>query len=213
MNAIRFLLFGALLGLAGCLPVSKNPLSAPEDATADARLAGVWYGKSGEDTVYLHFVAGKAAAMDAVEVDHGGNGDAHATIYTVFPTVIEGGHYLNIRDKKATDKLYYLARYHMGKSGEMSIWLMSEKAAARAIKAEKLTGKIKTKNLPSGSLDRDITLTSSTEELAAYVRKGDPELIFSEKFGTFKKLALPALPDSESTPAPSPKHTRRKKKA
>jgi len=198
-----------LVGLAGCLPVSQNPLSSPEDAAADSRLPGVWYGRSGEDTIYLHFVAGKGAQMDAVEVDHQKDGDAHTNIYTVFPSVLGAGHYLNIREKAGAEKPYYFARYRIADSGALTIWLMGETPAAKAVKNKKIAGKITTKDSGGGKAERDITLTASSEELAAFVRKSDPEILFGEKFGTFKKLVLPSLDDT-GTPAHSGK---RKKKS
>ena len=198
-----------LMGLAGCLPVSQNPLSSPEDATADSRLPGVWYGRSGEDTIFLHFVAGKGAQMDAVEVDHQKDGDAHANIYTVFPSAIGAGHYLNIREKAATEKPYYFARYHIAESGVLTIWLLGETPAARAVKNKEIAGKITTKDSGGEKAERDITLTASSEELAAFVRKSDPEILFGEKFGTFKKLVLPSLEDA---PAHSGKQGAKRKK-
>jgi hypothetical protein len=211
-----FLLVTVMIGLAGCLPTSKNPLSDPADAVADMRLDGVWYGKSGEDTVFLHFVSGKESSMDIVEVDHQKSGDAHTSIYTMFPTVIEGQRYMNIREKSGDDKPYYFARYTISKSGELTIWLMSEKPVAKAVKAGKLDGKVTVKNPGETSETRDITLTASTESLAAYVRKADPEILFAEKFGTFKKLVLPSLdtPSAAETPEKTskPKTSKSKKK-
>ena len=195
-----------MMGLAGCLPTSKNPLSAPEDAVADTRLEGVWYGKSGEDTVFLHFVAGKAASMDIVEVDHEKSGGAHTSIYTMFPTVIDGQRYMNIREKNGDKKPYYFARYTLSKTGTLTLWLMSEKPVAKAINAGKLTGKITVKNTDETAESRDVALTSTTASLAAYVGKADPEALFAEKFGSFKKVTLPSLdaqPAADSTPAKS----------
>jgi hypothetical protein len=217
MKPARFLLLAAaLMCVSGCLPVSRNPLSPPEEAAPDARLDGVWYGKSGKDTIYLHFVAGNGARRDVVEVDHQQTGDAHALIYSVFPSIIGKQHYLNIREKAGGDKPFYLARYQLTGTGSMTIWLMGESAAAKAVKSKKLAGKITVKDPDVEKPNRDITLTATTEELAAFVRKSDPELLFGEKFGTFKKLVLPSLGDEE-TPAqdaakPS-KHRRKKKSA
>lgn len=212
-TAFAPLWIGLLLGLAGCLPVSQNPLSPPEKAVADSRLAGVWYGKSGEDTVFLHFVAGKGAAMDAVEVDHEKSGDAQANLYTLFPSVIDGVRYLNIREKKGAEKKpYYLARYQLSANGTLTIWMMSEKAVARAVKNEKLAGKITPKNSGDRSVDQDITITASTERLAAFLRKSDPEILFSEKFGSFKKLTLPSV-EPVQAPEPSAKKSKSHKTA
>jgi hypothetical protein len=199
-------LVAVMIGLAGCLPTSTNPLSDPADAVADTRLDGVWYGKSGEDTVFLHFVPGNAASMDVVEVDHEKSGDAHTSIYTMFPTVIEGERYMNIREKSGADKPYYFARYTLSKGGTLTIWLMSEKPVVKAIKAGKLAGKVTVKNEGESTESRDVSLTSTTESVAAYVRKADADVLFAEKFGAFKKLTLPSLdtlPSDESTPAKS----------
>jgi len=199
--AFSLLLIATLLGLAGCLPVSQNSLSSPEKAVADARLAGVWYGKSGEDTIFLHFVAGESSKMDLVEVDHQ-KGDAHTNIYTMFPSVIGSTHYMNVQEKKGANKSYYLARYQISASGALTIWLMSEKPVTKAIKSEKISGKVVEKNSANGTPDHDVTVTASTEKLAAFVGKSDPEILFAEKFGTFKKLTLPALEAASPTPAP-----------
>src|ERR1700677_2756476 len=198
-------LVAVMIGLAGCLPTSKNPLSAPEDAVMDTRLDGVWYGKSGEDTIFLHFVSGKATTMDLVEVDHEKSGDAHTSIYTMFPSVIGEQRYMNIREKSGDDQPYYCARYTLSKTGTLTIWLMSEKPVAKAVKAGKLAGKVTVKNEGESNESHDISLTATTESLAAYVSKADPEVLFAEKFGTFKKVTLPSLdtPPAAESPAKS----------
>jgi hypothetical protein len=192
-HATRLFFLALTLALGGCLPVSQNPLSPPDTAVADPRLAGVWYGKSGDDTIFLHFVAGKGAQMDVVEVDHQKSGDAHTNLYTMFPSHLGDTRYMNIREKKGAAKTYYLARYRIETGGALSIWLMSEKAASKAINNDKLAGKINVKDTGDSATERDVTITSSTEHLAAFVKKSDPEILFAEKFGTFKKLTLPTL--------------------
>ena len=212
--AVLFL-FAIMIALTGCLPTSKNPLSDPADAVVDMRLDGVWYGKSGEDTIFLHFVAGKATSMDVVEVDHEKDGDAHTSIYTMFPTIIDGQRYMNLREKSGTDKPYYLARYTLSKGGTLSISLMSEAVVAKAVKAGKLTGKVTVKNAGESSETRDIALTASTASLAAFVRSSDPDALFAEKFGSFKKVTLPEAPASGRIPLADSrkKAPRRKSKA
>jgi hypothetical protein len=210
---IPMILAAMLAALAGCLPVSQNPLSSPDTAKPDARLAGLWYGKSGEDTVFLHFVPTDGAKMDIVEVDHEKQHGASTNIYTMFPSVIDDYRYLNVQEKKGSNKSWYLARYRIGGSGDLTIWFLSEKPVAKAVKAEKLAGKIVEKEPVNGVLaNREITVTASTEKLAAYVRKCDPEILFAEKFGTFKKVTLPAI---EAAPTPEPasgKPVQKKKK-
>ncbi len=54
--------------------------------------------------------------------------------------------------------------------------------------------------------------------MAAYVSKADPEVLFAEKFGTFKKLTLPSsmdTPPADEVPAknttPKPPAPKKKK--
>ncbi len=200
-------LLAVMIALTGCLPTSRNPLSDPAEAVVDMRLDGVWYGKSGEDTVFLHFVSGKATTMDVVEVDHEKDGDAHTSIYTMFPTIIGDQRYMNLREKGNGDKPYYFAHYTLSKSGTLTIWLMSETPVAKAVKAEKLAGKVTVNNAGASSENRDIALTSSTATLAAFVRNSDPNILFAEKFGTFKKVTLPVVETATPSPAPTPSAT------
>ena len=153
--------------------------------------------------MFLHFVASGTARMDVVEVDHEQKGGAHTTIYTMFPSEIDGVRYMNVQEKKGTNKSYYLARYQITSTGSLAIWLMSEKQVAKAIKSEKITGQVEDKpSTDGGEPNRDVTITATTERLAAFVGKSDPDILFSEKFGTFKKLTLPAL---DPSPEPTPK--------
>lgn len=203
-----------MFALAGCLPVSTNPLSPPDTAVGDPRLAGVWYGKSGEDTIFLHFVPGKGAAMNFVEVDQQKSGDADTNIYVMFPSVLGGTRYMNVREKNGAGKNYYLARYRI-EGGALTVWLMSEKPVSKAINNERIAGKIVVRDTGVSGADRDVTITSSTERLAAFVKKSDPEILFAEKFGTFKKLVLPSLDvlaDSKGAKGVRPKTSVKQKK-
>lgn len=189
-----------LLSLAGCLPVSVNPLSTAENASADSRLPGVWYGKSGEDRVFLHFVAGEGPQMQVVEVDHEKSGKAHTTSYNVFVTAIEDSRYMNVRDAKSDNAPYYFARYRISSSGMLTIWLMSDKSAAKAIRAGKIEGNVVKKR----DDEIDVKITDTTKRLAAFVRKSDADLLFDQKFGTFRKLTLPSI-EPAAIPAQAPR--------
>jgi hypothetical protein len=197
-----------LLNLAGCLPVSQNPLSSIENATPDPRLPGVWYGKSSEDEIFLHFVSGDSAEMQVVEVDHEKKGAAHTTLYTLIPSTIGDQRYLSIREGK--DKPYYLAHYQVA-NGTLKIWLMSDKILAKAVKAGKLKGTFSEKKQGDGSVDRDITITDTSEHLAAFVKKSEPEKLFDQKFGTFKKVTLPSIePEAASSGKSAPSKHKKK---
>ena len=206
------LLLIACLGLlTGCLPTATQPLGSLENATPEERLDGTWYGKSGEDQIFLHFVQGQGAELQVVEVDHEKKGAAHTTLYRAFPTVVGGNHYLNVREDK--QEAYYFVRYQISKSEVLSLSLMGDASAAKAIAGHKIKGKV-----TGSDTNRDVKITDSTEHLAAFISKGDPDLIFDQKFGTFKKVTLPsfdtaaATTDKKSAPAPSRHHAPLKKR-
>ena len=184
MQILRFL-FVALsaICLSGCIPESKNPLSAPEDSTADLRLAGVWTADSGGDKIYLHFGKGKGHTMDAVEVDHEKGGAIHANDYTVFTTVIEGVNYLNIRAATGENHSYYFARYGVDSEDVLRVWLMSDEPVAKAIKAGKLKGTVANKE---GG--KDIKITDTAAKITRFIRESDRAVLFAQQFGTFHRI-------------------------
>ncbi len=216
---LGLLLIASLGLLTGCLPTATNPLGSLEKATPEERLVGTWYGKSGEDQVFLHFVQGKGAEMQIVEVDHEKKGEAHTTLYHAFPTTIGENHYLNVHEGKQVRagpavEQYYFVRYQLSKSGLLSLSLMTDTSAVKAIANGKIKGKV-----TGADTAREVKITDSTEHLAAFLGKGDPDLIFDQKFGTFKKVTLPSLEAAELTPSkkpapskPAPKAAPRKKK-
>jgi len=187
------LLSASLALLTGCLPTSTHPLSSIETAPSEEKLAGTWYGKSGEDQIFLHFVPGSGAEIQVVEVDHEKKGEAHTTLYHAFPTVIGGNHYLSVRE--GNQESYYFARYQLSSAGALTFTLMGETAAAKAISSGKIKGKI-----TGNEQSKDVKITDSTEHLAAFVAKSDPDLLFDQKFGTFKRVTLPSLDEAKPTP-------------
>lgn len=186
--------------LTGCLPTSVHPLSSIENATPEERLAGTWYGKSGQDQIFLHFVQGQGADLQIVEVDHEKKGTAHTTLYHAFPSEIGGNHYLNVRE--GDQEAYYFVRYQL-KGNVLNLSLMSEASVSKAIAAHKLAGKI-----TGTDNSKEIKITDSTAHLSAFVSKGDPDQLFDQKFGTFKRVTLPSFesPESDKKATPS-KHT------
>ena len=89
---------------------------------------------------------------------------------------------------------------------------------AKAVKADKLAGKVTVKNAGESTETRDITLTATTASLSGIRGQADPEVMFAEKFGTFKKLTFLSLDTpstsepaaKSSTPKPTPKPRKKK---
>jgi hypothetical protein len=189
------LLAASLCLLAGCLPTSLHPLGSLENATPEPRLPGAWYGKSGEDQMFLHFVQGKGAELQVVEVDYEKKGEAHTTLYQAYPTEIGNSHYLNVKGLGKQED-YYFVRYQISPSGTLSLSLMSEETAAKAIASGKIKGKV-----TGSQQNREVKITDSSEHLAAFIGKADPDQLFDQKFGTFKKVTLPSFESSQQQSA------------
>lgn len=100
MKSRMFLLLTLCLFAFGC-DDSTNPLSDPQKAKPDTRLAGVWRWRDKHGNVtYYHF--GKAGEkfsvgiMRIVEVRHGNGTVEPPQEYLAFPTVLADKTYLNV---------------------------------------------------------------------------------------------------------------------
>lgn len=93
-----------LLGVAVCLGASgcdsKNPLSDPQTAKADERLAGVWRERNGDADGYYHVGhAGEkfpAGMMRVVMIGHRKGNVEPPAEFLIFPTVIGDKSFLNV---------------------------------------------------------------------------------------------------------------------
>ena len=136
--------------LAGCgPPESDRPLSDPELAKRDARLTGVWgLSGPGDRAVYLHFGGDRDEAVtDVVVVLH--EDGVEVVRFGMFTTVIQGHHYMNLREKSLGDDekgepgkrgRYIFAKYAISKDGLLTISLMDVPYVAAAVRGGKLKG-------------------------------------------------------------------------
>ena len=145
-------------------------------------------------TRFSHFVPSNGAELQIVEVDHEKKGEAHTTLYHAFPTVIGENHYLNVRE--GNQEAYYFVRYQLSSAGVLNLSLMGEAAASKFISAGKIKGKV-----TGNEQNKDVKITDSTEHLSAFVAKSDPDALFDQKFGTFKRITLPSFDVPQEKPA------------
>jgi hypothetical protein len=176
--------------LASCLD-SKSPLSDPQQAKADARLAGVWRLEEGADVTYYHvgrlgegFPKGM---MGALWITHSEGGklamDAVRTV--VFPTTNAESTYLNVgvvdegkwraSEEKPSKELrwhpeivegYFICKYQV-KGDTLVLQRMDADAKAQAIKSGVIKGRIDENNP---------IITDTTENLLRFVTAHDKEL-------------------------------------
>jgi len=187
----------ASLLFAGCLPESKNPLSTPKTSMVDVRLDGLYVPRRqnrNDDLEAMHFhyrgmrVNGQTRMTPQLEVlgvTHEKNGDLKTHSYRVLTTHIGTLDYMSIQDmdKNGDKTVYNLARYEISLGDTLRIWFLNADAAADAIHAGKLHGTVK-----KGKYTTDVTITDSTERLAAFVKAGDTAKLFEGKPMTLYRL-------------------------
>ena len=178
--------FGAALAAIAVIlaawTYSINPLSAPGDSEADARLEGVWQETSGDPrdpAVILYFVVPTDNGLMDVDFvgyeykkDPGDSSQVEWHRFRVFRTEIDGAQYLNVmpvagesggkRKRREEDKpVYFIFKYDISQDGVLTIWHSKDGAV------------------------------TDTENLREYLRQGnDP---FTEHFLTLRKI-LPKVP-------------------
>ncbi len=184
------------LFLASCCLESKNPLSDPQKAKADARLAGVWRLGEGSDVIYYHvgrlgqkFPKGMMGAL-AVGYSEDGKLMMDAGRMLIFPTTSGESNYLNVgivderkwksseeksSEEKSSEELgwqpeivkeYYILKYQV-KGDTLALQVMNPGVTERAIKTGEIKGKIG---------DDSGGITDTPENLLRFVTAHDKEL-------------------------------------
>jgi hypothetical protein len=185
---MRRRLIALILLWASCEPPrSKHPLSAPEAAKPDARMAGLWAGRLGEgDEALLRVVPRDGARFDLVLIGQDRANGAVVIAFEGFPSTIAGKSYLNLRaktfvgeyaEKTQVAERWIFARYEVARDGALTLWQMEDEPVKAAIEAHKLEGK---------AADR-VEITAPSAQLAEFVSSADSSTLWS-RVGTFKRL-------------------------
>ena len=185
-----FLLAVAGLLCASCVD-SKNPLSDPLKAKADAQLAGVWRAKMDDGGIQYYHVGcagGKfpGGMMRAVLAVHQADGTvARSDELLLFPATIGESHFLNVlaiedKDHEQLDKSgwkpdlvkgFFIVKYQI-QGDTLTVWGIDADAKGRAIEA----GKIK------GTVEKNTKMfTDTSEKLAAFLSAPENAKLFTEK--------------------------------
>jgi hypothetical protein len=204
MRKMLLLLAAAVAGMAaiaGCVPPeSVNPLSDPATAKADPRLAGAFSASLDGGEAWLHFNPREGSAIvDVVLIGYDPRDGAMVLHYEAFPTQIGKYGYLNLRAKKFDDMLetkyersptYIFARYEIAKDGALTLSVMDDTPAEKAINKGEVQGKISKggENTDLGTVTGNGTfLTADSAKLAAWVAKSTDPALFNT-IGVFRKV-------------------------
>lgn len=191
----------SLVVIAGCEPpLSVNPLSDPASAKADPRLKGVFVANLDGGEAWLHFNPRSAGpVVDVVLIGHDDQQGAMVLHYEGFATQIGSASYLNLRAKKFDDILdqrytlapmYLFAKYEIAKDGALTLSVMDDEPATKAIRKKEIDGKVS----EGGALsdEKIVTghgtiLTADSAKLSAWVSKSTDLELF-DVLGVFRKV-------------------------
>ena len=173
--------------LSSCIVTSDNPLGSVDNAEADSRLLGDWYGKKEQNMFRFTMKKGPWMHVDIISSKPGDKMDS----YDFYPTTIGKNTYLNVvitgkDDQDKPTKAYTFVRYTITRNRVLQMWRISQDVTAAAVRAEKLKGTVHQDKNPMmvGTPPRpdvDVSLTDSTTTLAKFVRNADVSTLFSDK--------------------------------
>lgn len=204
MKRLLFLGASVCLLASGCVD-SENPLSDPETAKPDERLAGIWRAVEKDSVTYYH--VGQAGdqfpkgVMRMVLVAHK-KGQVTTLEFLVFPTTLGNRSYLNIlcldvkgrresleEDHNWSVQTDYTIYQYRVDGDKLSAWPMDAKAKTKAIKDGKIKGRLETNEKMSES-----TFIDTTENLARFFTEAGDSLFSSEKPLQLERVNLDKKP-------------------
>lgn len=179
--------------LTSCVVDSENPIGSPESAQIDQRLLGYWIATNGD---IVHFSAKDAHWMLAATTPKAADGSTATNNKSepdlFFVTTIGDDTYLNMRSVDADSKTTYLLyRYTITSDQTLHMWGISQDEMAAAVRAGSVKGTVQDRG-PTGKPphpDVDVHLTDSSEHLARFISRHNPEEIFDDESDPLIKVA------------------------
>jgi hypothetical protein len=198
LGLIAFVLFFS----ASCIPEFKNPLPVPKGVKPDQEILGTWESwesdpNSKDESFQITFFPAKSGGMYIVWTNiEGPEYDPDISILQGYTTVLNKDKFLCIRPIKKINRdsedeqggqSFVIANYRIS-DDTLLIYVFSQYSIKRLIEKGKLKGEIKER-----SFSDEVTVTSSSEELAAAIIKEGVENFIVDDEGDyvgmkFKKL-------------------------
>ena len=189
-----------VLTLTACLPTSENPVTNPGRPATDADLIGTWYGalEDGDDALYLHVLRSDTDeedeapdGMDMILVADAEDDDGGWAILYALSAQFDDHGYLSIEFKEDSGEPvdedfhgYHLYNYRIeGKDKDiLRIRPIDEDELEELIETGQLAGTITKQQFST-----DVRVTASQQDLTHYFETLDPEALFQDEFGRFRK--------------------------
>jgi hypothetical protein len=183
-----------------CPLTSVNPLSDPHHAKYDKRLEGAWQSVSQDsDLNFIHFGKDDEKKTEMVIIEHMRSGKIDVSMLTVFPTIINGKGYLNMKVEDLFEEFsedlsgYIFMKYELPDKNTLTLSLLNEKPIVDAIKSGELKGDItyeKVVTKAGGEKDSSgqnkerkikcVKLSDSSDNILKYFETADSKKLFEE---------------------------------
>ena len=129
---------------------SQVPLSEPNPATTDESIKGVWHAVIEKNDVYLHIIPMRPPLLKLIRVTHVNVGGFYnLDELEMFPTVIEGRRYMNLKylmpkdaedEKGELEQRFTFLKYDLSREGVLTVWGLDYEAWKKAIAAKRIKG-------------------------------------------------------------------------
>ena len=185
LGLIAFVLFFS----ASCLPEFKNPLPVPKGVKPDQAILGTWENDSvhlADEKFQVSFFPAKSGGMYIVYISFADPAYEPHNVVTWwgYTTILNKDKFVCFRPIKKVNQdseddqeepLFYIAHYRIPNEDTLLINMFSLDAVERMIEKGKLKGEIEERRYSD-----KVTVTSSSEELAAAIIKEGVESFISE---------------------------------
>ncbi len=195
LGVIAFVLFFS----ASCIPEFKNPLSVPKGVKPDQKILGTWAQPSDEISQVSFFPPGKSGSMYIVHIStEGPEYPPDISIWRGYTTILNKDKFLCLRfiknvypdseDDQEEPFFYIIAHYRITNEDTLLIYMFSQYSIRRLIEKGKLKGEIEER-----SYSDKVTVTSSSDELAAAIIKEGVESFISDDEGDYVGMKFKRL--------------------
>ena len=195
LGVIAFVLFFS----ASCIPEFKNPLPVPKGVKPDQAILGTWENEATDEKFQVSFIPATLGRMYIVwiNIENPDEYEPDVSIWWGYTTILNKDKFLCFRfimkvhqdaEDEQEEPMYLIAHYRISNEGMLLIYMFSQDAIKSMIEKGKLKGEIK-----KGKYRDKVTVTSSSEELAAAVIKEGVESFISDDEGEYEGMKFQRL--------------------